>query len=136
LIARSMTAVDITSMLDGDDLDDQSVVFDSVEHAIVSSPRRVQRCERFTQRLAHPLRILGKSPNDELESGGGDCFGKSVLQRASRRPREDDVVRSPHLLSRPLAIIAARTSSAEETSPASSSAIAVLRAATSSGSLR
>lgn len=67
----SVVAVDITSVLDGDDLDDQSVVLDSVEHSIVSSPRRVQGCERLAQRLPHPSRILGQSSDDELESGGG-----------------------------------------------------------------
>lgn len=59
---RSAAMVDVATVLDGDDLYDQPVVLDPVEHPVVAATHRAQWRERLAQRLAQSLRIARKRP--------------------------------------------------------------------------
>ena len=60
-------AVGVATVHEGNDLDDEALIDDAVDHAVVAAPGREQRGKGLTQRLADLARIMAEGSHDELK---------------------------------------------------------------------
>ena len=81
--ARSAGAVDVASVIDGDDRHDPRGLVgpglvDLIDDAEVTSSSAVFAFEVEPERSADPLRVLGQTAVYELDAGGGDLLGETI----------------------------------------------------------
>ena len=92
-------AVGVATVHEGNDLDDEALIDDPVDHAVLTTPGREQRGKGLTQRLADLARIMAEGSHDELKGRCRDFLGEFPLQGTSGRTAEDDLVRFGHSVS-------------------------------------
>lgn len=72
--------VGVAAVDDRDDLDDEVLVDDPVDHAVLTATGRVERREWLAQRPADPVGVLTERSHDELEGCGCDLLGEVAPQ--------------------------------------------------------
>lgn len=85
----------VAAAVDVHDLHRAGVFGDAVDHAVVTSPSRVEADQFGTEGFAYPSWIVGKGPEDELDASRGDLL-RQLLQIPFRSSRDSDRVRSAH----------------------------------------
>ena len=78
--------VGVAAVDDRNHLDDQTLVDDPADHAVLATTGGKQRGERFAQRLADPAQLLTKGSHDEREGGGCHLLGVTRLVTALGAP--------------------------------------------------
>lgn len=85
-------AVGIPPMLDRDDQYGDRSVVDRVEDPVLSTASRVNAFQGSAQRLAHPVRVVGECPEDELDASGGHRLRQSRVEGTTGRGPERDAI--------------------------------------------
>jgi hypothetical protein len=69
-----------------DDLDEQFVLKDPIDHPVLSSARRVQGIERRFELFAQPMWIVDERAGDELERRGRNLLWQCTGECPPSRP--------------------------------------------------
>jgi hypothetical protein len=94
----SARAVDVSSVLDGNDGDRRLGLVDLVHHPVVAPTCAVQALELEAEQFSHALRVLCQGPVDELCRPGRDCGARGsrrIHQSFGDAPLEADLGDSP-----------------------------------------